>query len=449
MKLTDLNAPGGIGANCLLLQLDSLNIVIDAGLHPRMTGLEALPRYELLDDLEIDVIIVTHCHLDHIGSLPVLARRHPNTPVVISRDSDQYYKRMLRNSCTVMQRQRDELGIPEYPLFSYREVAACARQVLPVTPGQPRVFASRQGDEVTFTLFRSGHIPGAVGILFEYRHRRIFHSGDVLFHSTALLDGARFPEGDMDTIILETTRGATIRQASRADEMERLLECIRQTTGRGGSILIPVFALGRMQEMITVLHEAAGKRRLKRLPLFVSGLGVDLLNAFDALAQKNGHLRVRKRMLRQLGGEKLPVGHRAGSEGPAIYLVSSGMIVENTPSYQVASALLESHRNTVAFVGYCDPDTPGGQLQRTRQGETFLFRSLRKTVAVQAHIEKFDLSSHADREDLLEFALSRNPRSVVLTHGDPEARGWFQEQIAERDPRCRVTDPQPLRALTV
>ena len=125
------------------------------------------------------------------------------------------------------------------------------------------------------------------------------------------------------------------------------------------------------------------------------------------------------------------------------------LMVENTPSYMAAAALLGSHQNTLCFVGYCDPDTPGGKLLKTRQGDPFLFKALRKTVPVTARIETFDLSSHADREDLLDEAMRRNPRAIVLTHGDQEARDWFKEQIKQADPRCSVIDPQPLKTLTV
>lgn len=449
MQLTDLNAPGGIGANCLLLQFDGLNIVVDAGIHPKRIGQAALPRLERIRGLPIDLIFLTHCHLDHLGALPVLARDHPNTPIIMSRDSEQFYRRMLQNSCNVMDRQRAELGIADYPLYSYRDISACARQVVALMPGQPRHFEGTSGDRITFSLHPSGHIPGAMGILFEYHHRRIFHTGDVLFDKTILLDGAAFPNGQMDTVILETTRGLTERAASRASEIERLLKCIRETTSHGGSILIPVFALGRMQELLAVFHEARADGRLKHLPIYVSGLGIDLLNQFDRISRKSSHVRIRRKILRELGAQKLPDSHRPGRDRPGIYLLSSGMMVENTPSYKAASVLLESHHNTIAFVGYCDPDTPGGKLVKLRKGDKYLFKALGKPVEAMARIEKFDLSSHADREELLQFTTGRNPRCVVLHHGDPGARDWFRKELAQWDPNCQVIDPEPLKPVTV
>ncbi len=449
MLLTDLNAPGGIGANCLLLQLDGLNIVIDAGLHPRLTGRAALPRLERLQGLSVDLVFLTHCHLDHVGALPVLLREHPEALLVMTRDTACLYQVMLRNSRTVMERQRAELGVAEYPLFSYRDIAACGRRTIEVVPGHSRHFESARGERLTFTLYASGHIPGAAGILLEHRHRRIFHTGDVLFADTALLDGARFPGGDMDTVIVETTRGATHRSAPRESEMERLLGCIRDTTAHGGSVLIPAFALGRMQELIAVLHAARRDGRLGPLPLYLSGLGIELLNQFDGIARRGGHLRARRKMLRELRAEKLPLHHSPERARPGVYLLSSGMMVESTPSYETAAALLGSARNAICFVGYCDPDTPGGQLRDARHNGQFLFSALGRSVPVRARIEKFDLSSHADREDLLAYTLGRHPRAVVLTHGDPPARAWFRARIGEADPRCHVVDPVPLETVPV
>lgn len=449
MLLTDLNARGGIGANCLLLQFDGLNILIDAGLHPKEVGLPALPRFDLLRNSELDLIFLTHCHLDHLGALPVLARDHPDTPIVMSRETEALFQRMLQNSCRVMERQRDEMGIADYPLYAYRDINACTRRVLSLPTGQTRHFEGRQGDRITFTLHRAGHIPGAVGILFEFQHRRVFHTGDALFEATTLIDGASFPEGRMDTVILETTRGSTARTSARQEEMVRLINCIRETTSHGGSILIPVFALGRMQELIAVLHRARAEGRLPHLPLYLSGLGIDILKHFDRLSREGRTLRVSRQMLKDLGAEKLPERHHAGSRRPGIYLLSSGMMVENTPSFTTAASLLGSPQHTIAFVGYCDPDTPGGRLLKAASGERFHFGKLEKQVRVRAKIEKFDLSSHADREALLAYALERQPRSVVLSHGDPEAREWFTEAFAREDPSCEVVDPVPLRATRV
>jgi predicted metal-dependent RNase len=122
MKLTDLNRDGGIGANSLLLQLGDLRILVDCGLNPKQTGRRAAPDLSLLRGKPLDLIIITHCHLDHIGSLPVAMREHPDTPVIMSSSSRMLIERMLHNSANVMMRQKEDENIPDYPLFTHDEI---------------------------------------------------------------------------------------------------------------------------------------------------------------------------------------------------------------------------------------------------------------------------------------------------------------------------------------
>ena len=156
-------------------------------------------------------------------------------------------------------------------------------------------------------------------------------------------------------------------------------------------------------------------------------------------------------IVKELKIQPLPRQIEAGRDtgANAIYVVSSGMMVERTPSYMLASGLVGHPRNTIGFVGYCDPDTPGGQLQQAKQGDSFLFEACQVKTKVRAHIERFELSGHADRDQLLEFAKQTRARSVVLTHGDPEARAWMAQQISAAMPQAKVIDPVPLETYLV
>ena len=106
-------------------------------------------------------------------------------------------------------------------------------------------------------------------------------------------------------------------------------------------------------------------------------------------------------------------------------------------------------RNTIGFVGYCDPDTPGGQLLATKPGEEFLFKTANVKARVKARVDRFEMSGHADREELAEFAVQTGARCVVLTHGDPPARAWFAEKLSAAMPKTRVLDPVPLTTYQV
>jgi Cft2 family RNA processing exonuclease len=100
-------------------------------------------------------------------------------------------------------------------------------------------------------------------------------------------------------------------------------------------------------------------------------------------------------------------------------------------------------------VGYCDPDTAGGQLLAANQGEEFLFAGVNIKVRLRANIERFEFSGHATRDELLDFAVKTQARSVVLTHGDPPARAWFKERLEVLMPHSKVLDPTPLQEYQV
>jgi len=447
MKLIDLNREGGIGANCLLLELAGLRILVDCGLNPKQIGRAATPDLARLREHPLDLIIITHCHLDHIGSLPVVMREHPNTPVVMSSSSRLLIERMLRNSASVMKRQKEEENIPDYPLFSHAEIERLRGRMSGLAFGHAKRFRGRSGDEIELIFHPAGHVAGAAGVELVHKHRHIFMTGDVLFEDQRIVPGAKFPSGHFDTLVMETTRGDTDSSdiALRGDEFARLVKSINDTIQRGGSFLIPIFALGRMQEVLTVISDARKFGRLVDCPIYASGLGMDLVDYFDEVSRKTRHIHFNRSIVKDLQLQPLPRKLEAGKDPQqnALYIISSGMMVEKTPSNTLASGLVGHARNTIGFVGYCDPDTPGGQLLASKPGDSFLFEKAGVKTKVKARIERFELSGHADRDHLLQFAVQAAPRAIVLTHGDAPARQWFTNQLTEQLPNAKVIDPVP------
>jgi Cft2 family RNA processing exonuclease len=452
MKLTDLNRDGGIGANSLFLQIGDLNILVDCGLNPKKAGRAASPDLKPLRGLTLDLIIITHCHLDHIGSLPVVMREHPNTPVIMTTSSRMLVERMLHNSANVMMRQKEEDNIPDYPLFTHDDIDRCGKRLVGLPFGHAKHFRGAK-DEIEIVFHPAGHVAGAAAVEIHHKHRQIFITGDVLFENQRTLLGAKFPSGHFDTLIMETTRGTTERAPGkeRVNEVARLVTVINDTIQRGGSFLLPVFALGRMQEVLAIIHDARKFGRLVDCPIFASGLGMDLADYFDEITRKTKHLQFNRSIIKDLKIKPTPRKLTPGEDPKqnALYIISSGMMVERTPSYTLASGLLGNARNTIGFVGYCDPDTPGGQLLAAKPGEDFVFKTANVKAKIKARVDRFELSGHADREELLEFAVQTGARSIVLTHGDQPARDWFAQQLATLAPNSKILDPVPLKTYLV
>jgi Cft2 family RNA processing exonuclease len=314
--------------------------------------------------------------------------------------------------------------------------------VIPLKYALPR-FLDKAEESLEITLHQAGHVAGAASVEFKWRGERILHTGDILFDALRHLPGAKPPEGPFSVLITETTRGSASRPggASREDETMRLLESIEKTIARGGSVLIPVFALGRAQEMFCILHES--RKMLPRVPIFSAGLGLDLAEKFDEITRKTGLIRFRAAVLRDLKVRVLERDMKPGrSPRQGIYLLSSGMMTESTPSYMAAASLLHDPKSTVCIVGYCDPDTPGGVLMGTETGENFVFEKLDYQTPLAAAVERFDLSGHADREQLLSYAESASPAKVLLIHGEDRSRERFRENLAKALSQSEIVIPR-------
>jgi Cft2 family RNA processing exonuclease len=174
---------------------------------------------------------------------------------------------------------------------------------------------------------------------------------------------------------------------------------------------------------------------------------MDLADYLDEISRKTKHANFNRGIIKDLKIKPAPRKLNPGEDPKqnALYIISSGMLVENTPSYVLASGLIANSSNTIGFVGYCDPETPGGEILASRSGDPCLFKAANVKAKIKARIEKFELSGHADREELVQFAVQSNPRAIVLTHGDPDARAWFAEQLAEALPKAKIVDPVPLQ----
>jgi Cft2 family RNA processing exonuclease len=455
MFFKDLNPECDIGANCHYVKIGSFSMIVDAGMSPKEIGVNALPNFSEITPGSLDFIIVTHCHLDHIGAIPILMRSQPQARLLLTPQSRELLPILLENSHTVMKHQRKELGIKEYPLFELNEIAELNEHAFEMKYGVRRTF--RQGDDrVDIEFFDAGHVSGASGVMLQYKHRKIFFTGDVLFRKQKILPGGKWPDEKIDTLIMETTRGSTERtkQKQVSLEIDRLISAIQHTLQKGGSVLIPTFAFGRTQEILSLLHEAVKSKKIdKKIPIICSGLGLTITDTFDEIAKKYPSLTFRKSILKDLGVISLNKTKylKPGDEPakPTIFVVSSGMMVEHTPSYNIAACLIGNPKNSVCFVGYCDPDTPGGHLLAAPSGSIFSFSTLDYSTSIRASIERFDMSGHADRDELLQAAIRLDPRAIILTHGNEGSRNWFFDELLYNAPQITVLSPKVMQEYNI
>jgi Cft2 family RNA processing exonuclease len=451
MRITNLNPDRDIGASAWMLELEGHRLLMDAGVHPKLDGRASLPLFNAVEKLEVDAIALSHCHHDHVGALPVAMRHFPRAHVFMTDLSFLLVERVLHNSVNVMQRQREELGIQEYPLYTHDEVEEKASIFTACRYNREFQWAadhkSRAGSVCpTLEFIEAGHALGAAGMMVRGKSETLFYTGDVCFHEQTILKAARFDDVKADVLIMETTRGAREPKPgfTREGEIHRLGQAIAETLKGGGSVLLPVFALGRTQEILAALALLMREGKLKRQQIFIGGLGRVFTEIYDLEAHRTHRNLSQLRLDEAL---ELAVLDRGAVETMSlnrrIFVVTAGMMTEKTPAHELAARMAGDPRHAIFFVGYADPDSPGGRLKAAKLGETFVFSASAGEITKNCRVDDFDLSAHANRDELLEFVGRVNPRAVFLGHGDEPARAWFEQQIRERHPKIKIHQPQP------
>ena len=458
MQITNLNPDTDIGASAWFVELEGHRLLMDTGVHPKREGRSSLPLYHLVQNQELDAIAISHCHHDHVGSLPVALRYFPHAHVLMSELSYFLVERVLHNSVNVMTRQRDEAGIKDYPLFTHDEVD----DIEPLFQGFKY---NREVDWAAFQKTRAGflsptlefldagHALGSAGLMVRGQKETLFYTGDVCFHDQTILKAARFEDIKADVLVMETTRGNRSLPPgfTRQVEIARLTQAIQDALERQGCVLIPTFALGRTQEILALLALLMEGGQLRRQPVYIGGLGRVFTEIYDLESHRTHRQYPNLQLHEALNLIVLESGQaeKMRLSGGRIFVITAGMMSENTAAHTLALRMIGDEHQSIFFVGYTDPDTPGGRLRAAKPGETFLFSPSGGAVTKRCQIDEFDLTAHANREELLEFVGHVEPRTVLLGHGEEASRKWFQDQIQARFPKIQVVQPQPGQTVRV
>lgn len=453
MKFTNLTRRTEIGANSYCLEAAGQRLVLDSGMHPKEEGEESLPNFRALGERPLDAIIISHAHLDHIGTLPVLMRRQPDARIFMTETTAEIGSALLHNSVNVMTRQREELGVVMYPLFTHRETdrasdrwRSCPMRQ-PFTLGGERARPGEENAGITVEFVDAGHVLGAAGVILRAEGRTIFYSGDVNFDDQTITAAAAFPESGVDVLIIETTRGDSPLPEgfTRAAEERRLAEAIGRAFSAGGCILMPVFALGKTQEALGMIHKFRREKILGEFPIYIGGLSVKMTEIYDRRALTTRRLLPRLQLLEEvapfvLNGQNI---HESPARGGRIYALSSGMMTPKTLSNIFARQVIENPQHSIFFVGYADPASPAGILKAAQPGDPVTLDPDEPPVRLRCHIEQFQFSAHASRESIVRYVKQLAPKKIVLVHGDVPAVEWTRAQLAAALPGSEVIVPSP------
>jgi metallo-beta-lactamase family protein len=460
-SLTFLGAAGTVTGSKHLLEVGGKRVLVDCGLFQGLKDLRLRNWASLpVDPASIDAVVLTHAHLDHCGHLPRLVANGFRGRVFCTPATKELCGIVLPDSARIQEedaRDANRHGFtkhsPALPLYTSADAARALDRLQPVgydrpvplfSASEPRgpTDAEADGLSATVEFINAGHLLGSAYARIRAAGRTFLFGGDLGRYSRPVLPDPT-PVAEADILLVESTYGN--RRHEPDDNGERLASIVRGAAQRGGKVIVPAFAIGRVEEVLYWLKRLEEERRIPVMPVYVdSPMAIAALQFYaarlgelDADLSRSAPATGGLRKAAAFATERLTIvsspqqsADLIASRHPAIVIASSGMATGGRVLRHLAAAI-GSPRNTVLFVGYQAAGTRGRLLV---DGATEL-KLLGRTFPVAAHVEKIDsMSAHADADEIMRWlsGFTRPPRMTYLVHGEPDALTALQSTIAAR-----------------
>lgn len=428
-----------IGGTSILVSVNDHHLLLDAGmhLHEEIYYPDYTPLYNKgLTFEDIDALLITHAHMDHTGAVPYVHNQRPDMPMYATEATVGLMKILLTDTVRI---SKDKIS----DMYSEEDVQNTLLSIRPVDFHKTFSIPSKES-EWKITYYPSGHILGAGSIHIDFEGVSILFTGDYSIDEQKTVKGLVLPDDlEVDVLITESTYGFLPTNASidRSRQEKLFIESIKRTMDKGGSMLIPAFALGRAQEIILILKDAFKEEKYLPFNLYLDGRVTDVCRIYQRYSEKR--LYINPEFYQKEDEESLFFGggvqsaqdvysNRRNSDftfkdfmedyispGNNCIVASSGMLTENSASARYAEYLIEEERNAISFTGYMDEESPGHRiLQSAKKGSSEKVRVNGVDKEVQARIESFRLSAHASREQVVQIIAKLQPKRVFLMHGE-------------------------------
>ncbi|MEK7217050.1 MAG: MBL fold metallo-hydrolase [Chloroflexota bacterium] len=443
--LTFHGATETVTGSKFLLTMRRRRLLVDCGLFQgpkelRLRNWEPLP----FDPAAIDAVLLTHAHIDHSGYLPRLVRSGFTGPVHCTPPTADLVRILLPDAAQLLEEDAayaNRIGFskhqPALPLYTKADARLALRRLKPASYGK----ALDLGPGVELRFLDAGHILGSsilqfdLGLGHDLRRRLVF-SGDLgRYDEPITFDPARV--GYADYVVLESTYGD--RMHPDTDPADALADIVNRTVARGGTVLVPAFAVGRTQHLLFLLQQLENEGRIPVLPVFVdSPMARRATHVYEAHA-RDGRVRGERGQphrgpftTRRFAFTESIAASRALArlKEPAIILSASGMATGGRVLHHLAR-LLPRAENAVVFAGFQAAGTRG---RRLVSGEPEV-KIHGQFVPVGAEVCQLEgLSAHADQEELMRWlkGLRHAPRRVFLVHGEPQASAALEQRIRQQ-----------------
>ncbi len=445
VRITALGGFMEVGRSAILVETAESRILLDAGINPGGKGFTMFPRIDI-DQLrldELDAVVVSHAHLDHMGLVPYLFKYGYRGPVYATKPTRDLMVLSQLDLLDIMKRE----NIP--PLYSQQEVQKMVLHTIPLDYGEVTDIAP----DIKLTFYNAGHILGSAMVhlhIGEGLHN-IVYTGDFKYARTRLLDKANDTFPRVETLIMETTYGAKKQESRRVAE-RRLLEALYNAVNDKGKVLIPVMAVGRAQEIILVIKEFIERRMFPKINVYIDGM-IDEVTAIHLSYPELLSSQLQQRIFSGENPFDADYIHKVKSKQerddiirsrePAIIIATSGML-QGGPSVEYFYKLASDSRNTIIFVSYQVRGTLGRRLLDGEREFTYITEDgklevLKVRIPDHKIVSIEGFSGHSDRDQLLAFLknIEPKPKRVILNHGEPTAIREFEKYYREMRKRDR------------
>ena len=425
VRLTMLGAGRQVGRSCVFLQTPESRILLDCGVNVAATDETAYPHLEVpeFDVKELDAVILSHSHTDHIGFVPYLFKYGFRGPVYCTAPTRDISALLLLDYIKIMMTEGRE------PIFSTDDIKEMVKHTICLDWGEVTDITP----DVRLTLYNAGHIIGSSMIHLHIGNglHNFLYSGDMKYGKTRLLDPAVTDFPRLETLMLEATYGGKDNIGTpRKENEDMLIEIIKKTVARKGKILIPVLGVGRSQEIQLVVEYLVRTGQIEKIPFYIDGMVWDV-TAIHTAYPEYMNSTIRKMIFHRDSNPFLSdIFKRVGSqkermqvveeEGACVILATSGMLVGG-PSVEYLKHLADNPRNSLIFVNYQGEGSLGRRIQRGEKEFTMGTSVKPEMLRINMEIHTLDgLSGHSNRKELMSFVYkcSPRPKKVIINHGE-------------------------------
>jgi Cft2 family RNA processing exonuclease len=390
-----------IGASSYLYIVDGVKILIDSGI--RFNSRDPYPDFELLKNIapSLDAIFITHAHVDHCGSVHILSSFYPETPIYMTHETAQLLSLMVEDAIKVKY-IKEKSSLDEWS--EYKLLDETFKRI-----ERRDFFDPIRIKNVEVELLPAGHILGATSIVIRYEENKsIYHTGDISLNPQSTVQEAVPPKDSPTILVSESTYYYSNKNFDREEAISNFYKSLVKVFEREGKVLIPVFALGRAQEIIILLTEGMREGKIPPITVYVDGLAREVSNIYENLLNRK-LFNYFVQPAPTYDGLKFVEACEENLREADCIISTSGMLMEGTPSYVYASLLSRNGKNAIIFSGYMVEESFGYRLLNDREAfKTF-----------KCELKKHHFSAHSGRTEIEELIEKLTPKRTVFVHGYP------------------------------